>query len=120
MLLLSLFVVVMETETIYLICINDMKHIHVGLAVSSSPFYTPLSMHSDIIQYHLTSLFNSFCFVSHGTHTYINKSQHPLFIKKNTTYNEHITNCKPTNAHFQQPNRCKHVNATRWPSILGL
>jgi hypothetical protein len=43
MLLLSPFVVVLETETIYLTKINDTKQLHVGLAVSPSPFYTPLS-----------------------------------------------------------------------------
>jgi len=69
MLLLSLSVVVLGSETIYLICINDMKHTHLGLALSSSPFYTPLSMHSDFIPHHLTSLLNSLCFVSYGTHT---------------------------------------------------
>jgi len=97
MLLLSLFVVLLGTETIYFLCINDMKHVHVGLAVSSSPFYTPLSMHSDFVLHHLTSLLNSLCVASHRTHTYINKSQHPLLGKKNTTYNKHITKCEPTN-----------------------
>jgi len=93
MFLLSLFVVVLETETVYLIRINDTKHINVGIAVSSSPFYTPLSMQSDFILHHLTSLLNSLYLASYGTHTYINKSQHPLLRKKNTTYNKQITNC---------------------------
>jgi hypothetical protein len=40
MLLLSLVVVVLETETLYFISINDMKHIHIDLAVFLAVLHT--------------------------------------------------------------------------------